>query len=110
MKQTMTESRMQGWRALAIGKDGAEHLILLGMSYEQVKKGYSVAYFEVLTPEEQLNIARIEIQRWNGVPDSGKWASQDTARMPVAKKKNQIIEDDEDMEVEDETETVLQTV
>jgi hypothetical protein len=49
------------------------------------------------------------VQRWNGVPDSGKWVSQDVARMPVAKK-NQIIEDDDDDLEEDAVEASLQTV
>lgn len=96
MKQHMTESRMQGWRALAIGKDGSEHLIFVGMSYEQVKKNYQAAFLNVLTDDEQDNIDRIQMQRWSGVPDSGKWISQDTARLPVKKVNTQIIEDDDD--------------
>jgi NADH:ubiquinone oxidoreductase subunit D len=74
-----------------------------------VKRNYADAYFEVLTPDEQDNIDRIQVQRWNGVPDSGKWVSQDVARMPVAKK-NQIIEDDDDDLEEDAVEASLQTV
>jgi hypothetical protein len=100
MRHQLTESKMQGWRAVAVAKDGSEHLIFVGMSFEQVKKNYSTAFFALLTEEEQNNIKLIQMQRWNGVPDSGKWVAQDALRMPVAKK-NQILDDEDDMEVED---------
>lgn len=100
MKRHMTESRMQGWRALAIGKDGSEHLVFVGMSYEQVKKNYSESFLDILTDEEQDNISIIQIQRWNGVPDNGKWVSQDTARIPTRNSivNTQIVEEDEEDE------------
>ena len=82
MSKQMTESRLQGWRALAIGKDNKEHLIFVGMSYEQVKRNYSVSFAELLTEEEQMNIQTIQMQRWSGTADRGKWVSQDVIKIP----------------------------
>jgi DNA polymerase/3'-5' exonuclease PolX len=82
---------MQGWRALAIGKDGKEHLLFVGMSYEQVKKNYALAFSDFLTEEEQSNIQTIQMQRWAGIPDRGKWVSQDIARIPEITKSKEGV-------------------
>jgi hypothetical protein len=86
MKHQLVESRMQGWRALAVAHNGAQHLLYVGMSFEQVKKNYQNSFSNLLTDEEQLTIFQIQIQRWSGVPDSGKWVTQDIARFTIKPK------------------------
>lgn len=103
--KNMTESRMQGWRAVAVGNDGVEHLVFVGMSYEQVKKNYASAFLAILTPEEQSNIKHIQMQRWIGVADSGRWTSQEISRIPTAKR----VEAEEDTVLE-ATDVELQSV
>src|SRR5712692_8310727 len=48
-----TESKMQGWRAVAVFADGTECLIYLARSTTQVRAGYAAAYGEILDAEEQ---------------------------------------------------------
>jgi hypothetical protein len=43
-----TESKFQGWRAIAIAEDRTEHLVFLGRSSTQVRTGYAAAYHEIL--------------------------------------------------------------
>ena len=86
MKHPLSESRMQGWRALAVAHNGDQHLLYVGMSFEQVKKNYQNSFSNHLTDEEQLTIFQIQIQRWSGVPDSGKWITQDIARFDIKHK------------------------
>jgi hypothetical protein len=81
-----TESKFQGWRALAVAEDRTEHLIYLGRSSTQVRAGYAAAYWEVLDEEERAKIRQISLQRWNGAPDEGRWVQQTTLSIPVAPK------------------------
>jgi hypothetical protein len=79
-----TESKLQGWRALAIFEDGNECLIYLGRSTTQVRNGYAAAYEEVLTDEERAQVRSISLQCWQGAPDEGKWIAKTTLRIPSA--------------------------
>lgn len=81
--QHLTETRVQNWRALGINNEGGEHLIYLGTSSEQVKKGYVTAFYELLTSDEQANMRRLVLERWHGVADSGRWVKQDFLKMPI---------------------------
>lgn len=80
-----TESKPQGWRALAILEDGSERLLYLGRSTTQVRAGYGMAYFELLEDEERQQIQRISLQRWNGAADAGRWQQQTTLTIPDMK-------------------------
>lgn len=83
--QYQTESKLQGWRAVAIAEDRTEHLIYLGRSSTQVRAGYAAAFFEVLDAEERARIKQISLQRWNGAADVGRWSQQTTLTLPTAK-------------------------
>ena len=81
-----TESKPQGWRALAIGEDQSEHLIYLGRSTTQVRAGYAGAFLELLDEEEREQVHTIALQRWNGAPDAGSWVQQGTLTIPSSEK------------------------
>ncbi len=81
-----TESKPQGWRALAIFEDGSERLLFLGRSSTQVRAGYTTAFFEVLDDEEREQVRTISLQRWHGAPDAGRWLQQTTLSLPTAGK------------------------
>jgi hypothetical protein len=77
-----TESKMQGWRALAILEDGAQHLLYLGRSMTQVRAGYAAAFAELLDEEEQRQTRKISVQCWQGAPDAGSWLQKTTLSIP----------------------------
>jgi hypothetical protein len=81
-----TESKPQGWRALAIFEDGSERLLFLGRSTTQVRAGYTTAFLEVLDDEERDQVRTISLQRWHGAPDAGRWLQQTTLSIPGAVK------------------------
>lgn len=66
-------SGIQNWRAVAITADGTTHHLFLGSSQTEVRNGYNEAFGDVLTEDEQRSISRIEVHRWNGTPDRGRW-------------------------------------
>jgi hypothetical protein len=77
-----TESKPQGWRAVAIFDDRGERLIYLGRSSTQVRAGFVSAYFEVLDDEEREHVRAIALQRWHGAPDAGRWLHQSNLNVP----------------------------
>ena len=84
--RNLQETKLQGWRALAVEEDRTEHLIYLGRSSTQVRSGYAAAYWEVLDEEERGRIKHISLQRWNGAPDEGRWVQQTVLAIPTAPK------------------------
>lgn len=78
-----TESKPQGWRALAIFEDRSERLIYLGRSTSQVRAGYVAAFDELLDAEEKALVRRISLQCWNGAPDRGHWVAKSTLAIPT---------------------------
>lgn len=78
-----TEAKAQGWRAVAVFKDGGEALLYLGRSSTQVRAGYTVAFADVLDDEERDRVESIELQRWNGAPDAGRWQHQCDLKLPA---------------------------
>jgi hypothetical protein len=81
----LTEAKPQCYRALAIFEDRSERLIYLGRSSSQVRQGYASAFVEVLDEEEQAQVQTIQLQRWNGAPDAGRWVQQSVLTLPNAK-------------------------
>jgi hypothetical protein len=77
-----TESKPQGWRAVAIFDDRGERLIFLGRSSTQVRAGFVEAYFEVLDDEERDHVRGVALQRWHGAPDAGRWLHQTNLNVP----------------------------
>lgn len=48
-----TESKAQGWRAMAAFDDGVEALIFVGRSSTHVREGYGEAYLEQFEDDER---------------------------------------------------------
>src|SRR3954469_14192171 len=78
-----TESKPQGWRAVALFDDErAEALVYLGRSSTQVRAGYAEADPQVLADEERAHVTAVELQRWHGPPDDGRWILQSQLKLP----------------------------
>jgi hypothetical protein len=82
---SLTESKLQGWRALAVAEDRTEHLVFLGRSSQQVRNGYAAAFLEILDEAERAQIKQIALQRWEGAADEGRWIQQSTLPIPTPK-------------------------
>lgn len=81
-----TESKAQGWRALAIYNDQVEALLFVGRSSTQVRAGYAEAYAGQLDEEERDRVSSIRLQQWQGAPDAGKWLDKAELRIPAPAK------------------------
>jgi hypothetical protein len=78
-----TESKAQGWRAMARFEDGREALLLIGRSSTQVRQGYVESFHDLLDDEEREQVVSISLQRWHGAPDAGTWEHQNTLKVPA---------------------------
>ena len=81
-----TESKPQGWRAVAIFEDRGDRLLYLGRSSTQVRAGFAEAFFEILDEEEREHVRTVGLQRWHGAPDAGKWMHQTNLSVPMKAK------------------------
>jgi hypothetical protein len=88
---SLTESKFQGWRAVAVAEDRTEHLVFVGRSSSQVKTGLKEAFYEILDEEERAAIKHISIQRWDGAPDQGRWVQQSTIAVPAPIKVERVL-------------------
>ena len=79
----VTESKAQGWRAVAVFRDQTEALLYVGRSSTQVRGGYGEAYNEQLEADEREVVATIKLQQWQGAPDAGKWLDKAELRLPA---------------------------
>jgi hypothetical protein len=79
----VTESKAQGWRAVAGISGRGEALLFVGRSSTQVRGGYAVAYNELLDDEERDMVTAIKLQQWQGAPDAGKWHDKAELRLPA---------------------------
>lgn len=84
--QYQTESKPQGWRALAVFEDGSECLIYLGRSTTQVRNGYAAAFLELFDEEERGRVREIALQHWHGAADAGYWTKQTILNIPSVRK------------------------
>jgi hypothetical protein len=82
---SLTESKLQGWRALAVAEDRTEHLVYLGRSSAQVRNGYAAAFLDLLDDDERAQIKHIALQRWEGAADEGRWIQQAVLPIPMPK-------------------------
>ena len=78
-----TESKPQGWRAVAVFDDRPDRLIYLGRSSTQVRAGFVGAYLELFDDEERDHVQSIRLERWHGAPDAGRWLHQTNLKVPV---------------------------
>lgn len=80
-----TESKAQGWRALAVLDGTAEALLFVGRSSTQVRAGYAEAFAELFEDDEKERTTAIKLQQWQGTPDAGKWLDKAELRLPAPK-------------------------
>ena len=78
-----TESKAQGWRAVAVFDDRGDALLVVGRSSTQVRQLYVEAYLEVLDEEEREHVTSIQLQQWSGAPDAGRWVLKTTLKVPA---------------------------
>ncbi|MBA4063980.1 MAG: hypothetical protein C0501_09765 [Isosphaera sp.] len=78
-----TESKAQGWRAVAVFDDRPDALIFVGRSSTQVRQQYAEAYAEVLDDEEREHVTTVQLQQWSGAPDAGRWVLKNTLKVPA---------------------------
>ena len=78
-----TESKAQGWRAVAVLDGTVEALLFVGRSSTQVRAGYAEAFADVLDDEGKDRVTAIRLQQWQGAPDAGKWLDKAELREAV---------------------------
>jgi hypothetical protein len=78
-----TESKAQGWRAVAVFDDRPDALIFVGRSSMQVRQEYVAAYLELYDEEEREHVTAIQLQQWSGAPDAGRWVLKNTLKLPA---------------------------
>ncbi|HJZ56165.1 MAG TPA: hypothetical protein VKE74_14455 [Gemmataceae bacterium] len=81
-----TESKAQGWRAVAVFDDRADALIFVGRSSTQVRQEYAEAFLELYDEEEREHVTAIQLQQWSGAPDAGRWVHKSNLKVPVPAK------------------------
>jgi hypothetical protein len=81
-----TESKAQGWRAVAVFDDRGDALIFVGRSSTQVRQEYAEAFLEYLDEEEREHVTAIQLQQWSGAPDAGRWVHKANLRLPTPAK------------------------
>ena len=81
-----TESKPQGWRAVAVFDERGDQLLYLGRSSTQVRAGLTQAFFDVLDEEERDHVRTISLQRWQGAADAGHWLHQANLSVPTPAK------------------------
>ena len=86
----VTESKAQGWRALAVMDGVTEALLFVGRSSTQVRGGYGEAFHEILDGEERDRVSTIKLQQWQGAPDAGKWHDKSDLKNPLVKAKEKL--------------------
>ena len=79
----VTESKAQGWRAVAVLSGRGEALLFVGRSSTQVRSGYVDSFNDLLDDEERDMVESISLQRWHGAPDAGTWEHQTTLKVPA---------------------------
>jgi hypothetical protein len=77
-----TETKPQGWRAVAVFDDRNDCLLYLGRSSTQVRAGFASAFNELLDDEEREHVQSISLQRWQGAADAGRWIHHTNLAVP----------------------------
>lgn len=78
-----TESKAQGWRAVAVFENGSEALVFVGRSSTHVRQEYVEAYMEALEEDEREQVSTIQLQQWSGAPDAGRWVHKSNLKLPT---------------------------
>lgn len=77
-----TESKAQGWRAVAVLEGRGECLLFVGRSSTHVRGEYVEAFAELLEDDEKEICTGIQLQQWQGTPDAGRWLTKNELRVP----------------------------
>jgi hypothetical protein len=78
-----TESKAQGWRAVAVFDDRPDALIFVGRSSTQVRHEFAEAFLEHFDDEEREHVTTIQLQQWSGAPDAGRWNHKANLKVPA---------------------------
>lgn len=78
-----TESKAQGWRAVAVFDDRGDALIFVGRSSTHIRQEYVEAFLEYLDDEEREHVTGIQLQQWSGAPDAGRWVHKANLKVPT---------------------------
>ncbi len=81
-----TESKAQGWRAVATLEGRGECLLYVGRSSTHVRGEYVESFNELLEEDEKSLVTGIQLQQWQGTPDAGRWLTKNELRVPTAAK------------------------
>ncbi|MFO0806828.1 MAG: hypothetical protein U0791_27295 [Gemmataceae bacterium] len=81
-----TESKAQGWRAVAVFDDRGDALLFVGRSSTHVRQEYAESFQEYLDEEEREHVTGIQLQQWSGAPDAGRWVLKATLKVPAPAK------------------------
>lgn len=80
--KTLSETKSQRWRAIAVRSNGDEALIYLGGNILQVRENYLEAFNSYQEPEEQLETVAIRVEKWVGMPYCGNWITHAQLLLP----------------------------
>ena len=80
---SLTESKPQTWRAVAVFDDRPDMLIYLHRSSTQIRAGYRAAFLELLDEEEREHVTTVAMQKWQGAADAGRWVLQTNLALPT---------------------------
>jgi hypothetical protein len=80
---SLTETKPQSWRAVAVFDDRPDMLIYLHRSSTQIRAGYRTAFLELLEEDEREHVTAIAMQKWQGAADAGRWVHQSNLPLPV---------------------------
>ncbi len=81
MKNRPVEPDAQRYRAVAQFPDNKEGLILLGNTSVEVCEEYQDAFLD-LYEDKKHDVIGIQLQKWEGHPDCGRWKAQRTLTVP----------------------------
>ena len=81
-----TESKAQGWRAVATLEGRGECLLYVGRSSTHVRGEYVESFNELLESDEKELVTGIQLQQWSGAPDAGRWILKATLKLPAPAK------------------------
>ena len=81
-----TESKAQGWRAVAVFDDRADALVFVGQSSTQVRQEFVEAFLELFEEDEREHVTSIQLQQWSGAPDAGRWLHKSNLKVPAPAK------------------------
>lgn len=86
-----TESKAQGWRAIATLEGRGECLLFVGRSSTHVRGEYVESFNELLDDEEKELVTGIQLQQWQGTPDAGRWQTKNELRIPQSTKAAKLV-------------------